>query len=217
MKHKTRATFVCTLLFGVTTFMLGCAKTGMERSEEATTTMQTVADEISQIATQLDATGASLDDLTRTGQSDVGKAFQSFSADVAKMEKLEKQFTKHADEMRTRGKEYFAEWKKQGDAYTNPRIRELSEQRRAALGEIYGGIAEAGIGVKSAFRAYMSDLTEIQTYLSNDLTPKGLDAITPSTDKVVRDGESLKDAVNRVQTAIDRATSEMAQGSGTSY
>lgn len=216
MQHKTKSAKLCIiLLIGVSTFLFGCASTGMQRSEKATTTMQTVADEIGQIATQLDATGVSLDNLTRTGQSDVGNAFHSFSTNVAKMEKLEKQFTKHADEMRTRGKEYFAEWKKQGDAYTNPRIRELSEQRRAALSEIYGRIAEASIGVKSAFRAYMSDLTEIQTYLSNDLTPKGLVAITPSTDKVVRDGESLKHAVNRVQTAIDRATSEMAQGSGT--
>jgi hypothetical protein len=195
--------------------MLGCATTGLERSENATTTMQTVADEISQVGMQLDATGVSLDDLTRTGQSDVGKAFHSFSTNAAKMEKLEKQFTKHADEMKSRGKEYFAEWKKQGDAYTNPRIKELSEQRRAVLAEIYGGIAEASIGVKSAFQAYMSDLMEIQTYLSNDLTPKGLETITPSTHKVVRDGENLKHALNHVQTAIDRAASEMAQDSGT--
>jgi hypothetical protein len=213
MKYRTQSvTFFTTLLLGVITFLLGCATTGMQRSEKATTTMQTVADEISQVAVQLDATGASLDDLTRAGQSDVGKAFDSFSANVTQMDNLEQQFAKHAEEMRSRGKEYFAEWKQQGTEYTNPEIRELSEQRRAALGEIYRGIAEASLGVNSAFKAYMSDLKEIQTYLSNDLTPKGVEAIIPSTDKVVRDGESLKNAVNRVQTAIDRARGEMAQG-----
>lgn len=212
MKQITQsAIFLTTLLVGVITLLLACGTTGMQRSEKATTTMQTVADEISLVTAQLDATGSSLDDLTRTGQSDVGKAFASYSSNVTKMKDLEERFAKHADEMKSRGKEYFAEWKKQGDAYTNPEIRELSEQRRAELGEIYQGIAEASLGVKSAFQTYMSDLKEIQTYLSNDLTPKGIDAITPSTHKVVRDGENLKHALNRVQTAIDRAKGEMAQ------
>jgi hypothetical protein len=211
MKHGTQSTFLGTLFLAAITFLLGCESTGMQRSEKATTTMQTVADGISQVAAQLDATGASLEALASTGQSDVGKAFQAYSANVARMDSLEKQFTKHADEMSSRGKDYFAEWKKQGDAYANPQIRELSEQRRAALGEVYGKIAEASIGVKDAFQAYMSDLKEIRTYLSNDLTAKGLDAIAPSKDKVVRDGENLREAVTRIQNAVDRARSEMAQ------
>jgi len=212
MKQRTQyTTFFTILLLGVITCLIGCATTGIERSENVTTTMQTVAEEINQVNVLLDATGASLEDLTNLGQSDVGKAFDSYSANVVKMDNLEKQFAKHADEMRSRGIEYFAEWKKQGDEYTNPQIRELSEQRRAALSEVYGKIAEASIEVKSAFQAYMSDLKEIQTYLSNDLTPKGINAITPITEKVVRDGESLKDVVNSVQIAIDRARAEMAQ------
>ncbi len=212
MKHGIQyATLLTILLLGVIGCLSGCATTGMERSEKTTTTMQTVADEINQVAAQLDVTGASLDALTKWGQSDVRKAFDSYSANVARMDNLEKKFTKHADEMKSRGKEYFAEWKKQGDAYTNPQIRELSEQRRAALSEVFGKIAEVSIGLKSVFQTYMSDIKEIQTYLSNDLTPKGISAITPIADKVVRDGESLKDAVNRVQSAVDRARAEMLQ------
>jgi len=212
MKPRSQyPTLFTILLLSVITCLIGCATTGMNRSENVTTTMQTVADEINQVAVQLDATGASLDNLTKAGQPDVKKAFDLYSANVTRMDQLEKQFAKHADEMKSRGKEYFAEWKKQGDAYANPQIRELSEQRRAALGEVYGGIAEASIGVHSAFQTYMSDLKEIQTYLSNDLTVKGINAITPTADKVVLDGENMKNAVNRVQIAIDRAKIEMAQ------
>ncbi len=212
MKQLTQYTYLfIILLLSVITCLIGCATTGMERSDNVTTTMQTVDDEINQVAVQLDATGASLDNLTKAGQSDVKKAFDLFSANVTKMDRLEKQFSRHAAEMKSRGKEYFAEWKKQGDAYTNPQIRKLSEERRAALGEVYGGIAEASIGVNGAFQTYMSDLKEVQTYLSNDLTPKGINSITPTADKVVLDGANMKNAVNRVQIAIDRAKVEMAQ------
>jgi hypothetical protein len=212
MKNRTKsATILITLLLSVLACLLGCATTGIERSEKTTTTMQTVADEISQVAEQLDVTAASMDELTKWGQPDVKKAFDAFSVNVVKMDNLEKQLSKHADEMKSRGKEYFAEWKKQGDGYANPQIRELSEQRRAALGQVYDKIAKASIGVKSAFRAYMSDLTEIQTYLSNDLTQKGITSITPISERVVRDGDSLKNSVTGVQTAIDDANAEMSQ------
>jgi hypothetical protein len=212
MKRKIQSIILLTaLILSVITCLVGCATTGMERSEKTMTTMQTVADEINQIAAQMDATGASLEDLPKVGQSNVKSAFDSYSANVVKMVNLQEQFTLKADEMKARGKEYFAEWKKQGDAYTNPQIRDLSEQRRAALSEVYGKIAEASIGVKEVFQTYMSDIKEIQTFLSNDLTPKGINAITPITGKVMPDAAGLKDAMNRVQTAINAAKAEMAQ------
>src|SRR3989304_3495969 len=43
--------------------------------------------------------------------------------------------------------EYFAEWEKQGDAYKNQQIRELSEERRIKLAEIYAKVHTAGGGI----------------------------------------------------------------------
>jgi hypothetical protein len=189
----------------------GCASTGIERSNKATTTMQTMDSDIKLVAVQLDATGASLDELMKPGQSDVKKAFDLYSGNVSKIEKMEKDFAKHADEMQARGKDYFSEWKKEGNAYKNPEIQALSEQRREELGEIYGKIAENSVGVKNAFKTYVSDVKEIQMFLSNDLTAKGINAIAPTSNKVVGDGDNLKHAIKNVQAAIERARMEMAQ------
>ena len=189
----------------------GCDSTGRERSKEATTTMQTMENDIKLVAVQLDATGASLDELMRPGQPDVKKAFNSFTDNVSKIEKMEKDFAEHADEMKARGKDYFEEWQKEGNKYKNPQIQELSEQRRIELGEIYGRIAENSVGVKDAFKAYVSDAKEIQNYLSNDLTSKGIEAIAATSSKVVNNGEKLKFAIKNVQTAIERARAEMSQ------
>jgi outer membrane murein-binding lipoprotein Lpp len=200
-----------TILFAAVIFIAGCSSTGIQRSEKATTTMKTMDSDIKLVAAQLDATGSSLDELTLSGQSDIRKAFDLYTDNVSKMEGMEKQFAKHADEMKSRGKEYFEEWQKQDGKYKNSQIQELSEQRRMELGDIYGKIAQNSIGVKEAFKAYVSDVKEIQLFLSNDLTTKGIAAIDPLSKKVVMDGESLKFAIKDVQTAIDKARSEMAQ------
>lgn len=39
-------------------------------------------------------------------------------------------------EMNASGKDYFEEWQKEGDKYKNPRIQQLSEQRRLELSRI---------------------------------------------------------------------------------
>jgi len=201
----------CVLLVILALGLAGCSSTGIQRSERATTTMQTMDNDTKLAAAQLDVTGASLDELTKPGQSDVKKAFNSCTDNISRIEKMEQSFAIHADEMKARGAEYFQEWQKEDNKYKNPQIRELSEQRRTELGEIYGKIAEASIGVKQPFKAYVSDVKEIQIYLSNDLTSKGIEAIAPIARKAVDDGDKLKVAIRNLQAAIERARLEMAQ------
>jgi hypothetical protein len=190
--------------------LVGCASTGIQRSEKATTTMKTMDNDIKLVVVQLDATGASLDELMRPGQSDVKKAFVSCTENISKIETMEKHFAVHADEMKDRGKDYFDEWQKEGNKYNNQQIRELSEKRRAELGEIYGRIAESSIAVKGPFKAYVSDVKEIQMFLSNDLTSKGIEAIAPVSRKAVDDGDRLKAAIKNLQTAIESARAAMS-------
>ncbi len=212
MKSRNRNTLLAITTLGILVAVGGCALTGNQRSTQTGVSMQAVEQDISRIIAQADATEASLEDLVKPGQPDVKKAFDKYSANVDDMESLEKRFFEHADKMSTQGKEYFAEWQVQGNAYTNPQIQALSEQRRADLSASFVQISESSVGVKGAFKSYMSDIREIQTYLSNDLTPKGVEAITPVAHQAIADGSGLKEAVHPVLSAIGQARAEMAQG-----
>jgi hypothetical protein len=212
MKQTNQSVFFTFLMLITAVIgLVGCDSTGRQRSKEATTTMQTMENDIKLVAVQLEATGGSLDNLMKPGQSDVKKAFNLYTDNISKLGDMEKGFAKHADEMKARGKNYFEEWQKEGDKYKNPQIQELSEQRRLQLGEIYGKIAENSIGVNEAFKAYISDAKEIQNYLSNDLTSKGIEAIATTAKKVVERGENLRIAIKNVQAAIENARAEMTQ------
>lgn len=208
-----RDKFPVTLLIGfLLPLLFGCSTTGSERAQTATTKMQIVEDNIKASVEQIDATNISLQNLIMNEQSDTKAAFETYSDDVAKMVRLGEKVIKHADELSARGEDYFDEWKKQGNTYANPQIRQLSDRRRADLNAVFRNIAESSIGVKSAFIAYMSDVTQIKSFLSTDLTAKGIESITPVAQQAIRDGDSLKNAVIPVLSALGSARSEMAQG-----
>jgi hypothetical protein len=189
----------------------GCDSTSMERSNAARISLQTMDGDIQSAIRQLDTTGKSLENLMSVSQSDLNEAFDTYSDNVSQIASLEEKFARHAVEMTTRGTDYFEEWQKEGTDYKNPRIQQLSDQRRAALGEIYDKIAENSVGVDQAFKAYVSDVKEIRIFLSNDLSANGISAIAPTSQKVISEGDSLMVALENVQIAIQRARAEMSQ------
>ncbi|MBP3193985.1 DUF2959 family protein [Natronogracilivirga saccharolytica] len=188
-----------------------CSTTSMQRSEDVQSTMQTVDNDIKRIVVQLDATGASLDDLTRPGQSDLNRAFDLFSENASKTKRMERDFAKHAREMEEAGKAYFEKWDKNGQQYDNPDIQARSDERRAELAETYDKIAQNNVGVKEAFKEYVSDINEIEQFLSNDLTRNGIESITSISNNVSDNGAQLKSELQRLQSAIENARTEMRQ------
>lgn len=186
-----------------------CSTTGMQRSEKVQSTMQIVDNDIKLIIVQLDAIGASLDELTKSGQADTKKAFNLFSDNASKIKEMQQNFAQHANEMEASGKAYFAEWDSDGQNYDNPDIQRKSDERRAALGETYDKIALNNVGIKEAFRTYVSDVNEIKRFLSNDLTSDGMDSISRTADQVVDNGTHLKNELQNLQVAIEDARSEM--------
>ena|ERR1700674_3098570 len=210
MKLRFKSTVVfTTVLLGAVTCLTGCATTGMDRATKTTNSMQTVEGDYRQASVQIDATSTSLEDLIKPDQTNMKRAYDAYAENAGKMEKLGKQLDRHTEKMSTRGNAYFAEWE---SSYTNPEIRELSERRRIEMREVYAKIPEASIGVKGALKSYLTDIGEIKKYLSNDLTPQGIDAIRPVARRAVTEGDNLKETVKPVLTAIDRVKSEMAQG-----
>jgi chromosome segregation ATPase len=213
MKLKNHSLAVFTmLLLGASAFLSGCATTGMDRSVKTSNSIQEVDNEIRKMIVQIDVTGTSLDSLVMAGQPDLKKSFNTYSDNLVKLDKEGKKVLKRVEEMKSLRTEYFEEWEKQGDAFTNPQIRELSEERRSKLAGIYAQVPAAGAGIKGSYHAYLTDLKEIQQYLSNDLTPKGIEAIAPVAKKSIQDREALKESLRPVISALDEIKAELYSG-----
>jgi len=211
LRNNSLAIFTM-LLFCTAAFLSGCATTGMDRSVKASNSIKEVDRDIREMIVHIDVTAASLDSLFKAEQHDVKKAFDTYSHDLAKLDSQGTLVLKHVEEMKSRNKEYFSEWEKQGDAYTNQEIRELSEERRNKLAEIYARVHTAGGGIKGAYIAYLTDLKEIQVYLSNDLTPEGVKTISPVANKTFQDRDALKTSLKPVIDALDDIKAELYGG-----
>lgn len=213
MKNRVRSLAILTMsLLAIAAFLGGCAKTGMQRSVKASNSIEQVDSEMRKMVSQIDATAASLDAVVSPGQPDLKKTFTTYSDNVVELEKTGDKVLKYMAEMKVNTKEYFAEWAKEGDAYTNPRLRELSEERQNKLADIYAQVPAANEGVKESYQAYITDLKEIQMYLSNDLTPNGVTSITPIAQKSVRELDDLKASLRPVIYALDEIKAELYSG-----
>jgi len=197
------------LLLGTVSFLGGCATTGMDRSVKTSNSIREVDSEIRKMIVQIDVTAASLDAVVTTGQPNLKKTFGKYSDNVENLDKEGKRVIKRLEEMKVRSNEYFAEWEKEGDAFTNSEIRELSTERRTKLAASYARVPAAGAGIKGAYNAYLTDLKEIQKYLSTDLTPKGVEGITPVANKSVQDLDALKQSLQPVIAALDEIKAEL--------
>jgi len=213
MKLRTKSLAIYTmLLLGTASFTGGCATTGVDRSVKTSNSIQDVDSEIRKIIIQSDSTEMSLDALVLSAKPDLKKSFDKYSDNLAKLDNDGQRLLKRIEEMKSRSKEYFSEWEKQGDSYTNQQIRELSEDRRVKLAEIYGRVHTAGGGIKGAYISYLTNLKEIKLYLSNDLTPKGVEAIDPVAKKAAQDLVALKASIQPVISALDEIKAELYSG-----
>jgi hypothetical protein len=190
----------------------GCATTGMQRSVKASHSISDVDNEVREMIVQIDATAASLDAVVNPGQTELKKSFNSYSDNLNDLDKKGARVLKRSKEMSANSKEYFAEWEKQGKDYTNPQLRELSEERRNKLAGIYAQVPAASAGVKETYLAYLTDLKDIQKYLSNDLTSEGIKSVTPIAHKSVQDLDSLKTSLRPVVYALDEIKAELYSG-----
>src|SRR5262249_56513162 len=124
----------------------------------------------------IDQTVLALDQIAATANTDPRKAFQQFSKALANLESAAAEATKRSQEMKTRGQEYFKQWEQQLAQVQNPEIRNLAQQQQAKLQNTFDSIKQYAQPLKAQFDPWLSDLKDLRTYLSNDLSISGVDA-----------------------------------------
>ena len=129
----------------------------MTSAEKTTTSIQAVEGDIKTMTSHINSTNAALNQVIQSKGTPAAKtAFDAYSKYVSQMDTAAAAFLKDSDQMTARGIDYFAEWSKSGDTYTNPEIRQLSEERRAELMNTFNQIAGPSGAVKAKVTAYLS-------------------------------------------------------------
>jgi prefoldin subunit 5 len=177
-------------------------------AENVTSNMEQVDADLRDAVMQVDAVDASIDTLLKADNS-LNPAFERYARNVEEMERVGEELEQHADALRTQGFDYFAEWREQTAEVSNPDVAEISDQRHEETREAFTELTRSSANVKRTLQTYISDLRDIETYLSNDLTPAGVEAIQPVAEQAQKDGEALQQAIQPMINALNKARSTM--------
>lgn len=193
------------------------ACSGMRSSERPVQTvssnMEQMDQDLREASAQVDIVDTAINGIIQPAESDVVVAFQRYTNEVDEMERLGRQLDRHADALREQGLAYFDEWRAQGETVSNPEVRAISEQRHAESREAFSQVSQHSVDVKRTLQTYISDLRDIETYLSNDLTPAGMEAIAPVAEQAKKDGVALQQAIRPMLSALSRARTGMGLSS----
>lgn len=203
---------LCIILIGLSLFISSCQRNGLTRSIKTSNSIQDVDEEMRKMATQIEATETSLETLVDAEAADLKNDFDDYSANLNKLNAQGKIVMKRIDEMKTKSRDYFVEWEKQENTYTNQNIRDLSEQRRNKLAKSYDEVRIKSIGIKGTYLAYSTDLNEIQSYLENDLTLNGIKTLKPVTRKASENLELLEESFEPVIEALNDIRTQLHGG-----
>jgi septal ring factor EnvC (AmiA/AmiB activator) len=203
MKSNSRSTFVVGLVLSLGTLAAaGCGTLGFERSTSIADTMAKQTKQIQEASPQIDMMLASLEELTRA-QGDLRPAFKKFSDTMDETEKVAARTRKTGQTIREKEAEYFSEWQSQAAGIANPQIKAATQARQAEVKAKLGDLSQTGKVAGDAYEPFISDMKDIRTYLSNDLTTGGLRKIEPTIEKARRDGAALQKALDEFNRASD--------------
>ena len=102
-----------------------------------------------------------------------------------------------------------AAWQQEAAAITNPEVKAATQARQAEVKRTLGELSGAGKKTGDAYQPFISDMKDIKTYLSNDLTQGGVKRLEPTIQKARQGGAELQKTLDdfnqvsqRVQTAL---------------
>ena len=199
-----RAVGLGLVLLLVALVSVACATTGFERSTNIADTMAKQTQVIQEAKPQVDAMLASLEELTRA-QGDMRPAFKKFSDTLDDTEKMAARTRKTGQTIREKEADYFAQWQKESAEISNPQIKAATQARQAEVKTKLASLSQTGKTAGDLYDPFISDMKDIRTYLSNDLTTDGVKKIEPTIQKARREGAALQKALddfNRASTDV---------------
>ena len=176
----------------------GCASDNYQKSANTAATLNASSRMITKDNTLIDESLADLNDLVSNPSPDLRVQFKKFNNSVDKLGGAATDLASEAGEMKSQGRDYFAGWDKESAQIQNEDIRSRSENRRNEVASRFDRISQQYDQTTTAFGPFLSDLRDVQKFLSTDLTAGGLTAIKDTAAKATQDSLPVKESMARL-------------------
>jgi len=153
----------------------------VKHQESASKSLSELTQDMTVTRGQVEKTLASLNALVRASPNTMRDIYDTYARDVHEIKKDANKVLKEADELRQRRDAWFAAWQKSHDQLQSDELRTVSEQRRAQVSARFDTVNNSLEAARRAIVPFVARVDEIRTVVGNDLTPRGLEAVSSTT------------------------------------
>lgn len=186
-----------------------CATTNQNPAQGTISSMDDVEEKLNEISEQLAQTESALQDVSNASQENIEDAFNSFSENIDEVEDLREDLSDLVEEMNAEKEEYLSHWQSEANTYDSESLRSGSEDRRQEVSDAFNKVMEYNGELSRTINSYLSAASEIESYLRNDMTTRGVEAVYSLTQQVEDTGEEARQAINDMQKALEDAQREV--------
>lgn len=197
MNHKLIRVALSSALLGLA-LLPGCKSSGADKVDQTSTRLDEFRTSIESLKTQVDATASSLAQVVESAAADPKPAFKTFSGNVELVSSSASKARANLAKAQTEGQNLFAEWTKRLDTITDPDIRKASEKRRDDLQKALAAVVSKAEPALTKLDTFVASSKDLHTYLSQDLTPKGIDSIAGKSKDLTKSAKSVNEELDGV-------------------
>ena len=187
-----------------------CESAGYQKVDATATRMRSLRDNLTTLKTSVTSSADSLGGLVDKADVDPKPSFDQYQKDVRAAESAYDSLQSRFNEAKTQAYKVFGEWSTRTATISDADLKKLSEERRADLTQKLDKLVAAMQPAMEETQAYISTSKDLVEYLSLDLTPRGIKAISDKAKAQMRSSTSIADKLDDAITAADAAASEFA-------
>ena len=188
----------------------GCKSTGADKVDQTSTRLEQFKNAVGSLKGQLGATAAALANVVESGSSDPKPAYKEYSKQVDAISSSVTKARSNLERAHTEGAKLFEEWNKRLETITDPDIRASSEKRRNDLQQALAGITDETGPAMAGLDSFVASSKDLQTYLSQDLTPAGIEAIKGKSKDLSKAAESVSEDLDDVIEEVAKVSQQFA-------
>src|SRR4051794_28509359 len=177
----------------------GCATTGEKMVQSYTSTRETLTD----AQAQVDIATYSLASMRRGQGQSLTDSFNRYKDSVTKLESQGEKAKQQAQSMKDEQEAHIRAWQKEMESITDPTIKSSLESRKSAARSNFALVRLYADDVRKAYDPFLLRNKEMVQALSIDLSPAGINSLSPAMDKITADGAALKQKLAAMQHAMD--------------
>jgi len=191
----------------------GCSTTPYQGAEKTVKSMDATRQEAALASKMVSETIGSLTAIVSTPQEDLRPAYEQFNKQVRDIESQARKTKMQADWMRGNRDKYIDAWTSELTAIQNPAIQKDSAKRRTETLINFNQVEKSMNAARVAYEPFISDLNDIKTTLSTDLTAAGVSSTKGAVKNARANAISLQKSIDSVIRELDKVTAKLSPSS----